>query len=105
MAKIIRSDGIREQVFHDTDNGYVIETKQNVDNILAINRQQLDLDKQRTGFVNEMHHVARIPLTVIDDLNKMGVMKGFVIVDDTAFAKWLNGTEIGQACKTYRGQL
>jgi hypothetical protein len=105
MSKIIRSDGIREQVFHETDSGYVIETSQNIDNILAANKEQLDFDKQRTGFVNEMHHVARIPLTVIDDLNKKGVMKGFVIVDDTAFAKWLNGTEIGQACKTYRGQL
>jgi hypothetical protein len=105
MSKIIRSDGIREQVFHETDSGYVIETKQDIDDILALNKQQLDFDKQRTGFVKETHHVARIPLTVIDDLNKMGVMKGFVIVDDTAFAKWLNGTEIGQACKTYRGQL
>lgn len=105
MSKIIRSDGIREQVFHETDSGYVIETSQNIDNILAANKEQLDADKQRTGFVNEMHHVARIPLTVIDDLNKKGVMKGFVILDDTAFAKWLNGTEIGQACKTYRGQL
>jgi hypothetical protein len=105
MAKVIRSDGVREQVFHDTDSGYVIETTQNIDDILASNKQQLDFDKQRTGFVNEMHHVARIPLTVIDDLNKMGVMKGYVIVDDTAFAKWLNGTDIGQACKTYRGQL
>jgi hypothetical protein len=105
MAKVIRSDGVREQVFHDTDNGYVIETSQNIDDILAVNKQQLDFDKQRTGFVNEMHHVARIPLTVIDDLNKKGIMRGFAIVDETEFAKWLNGTEIGQACKTYRGQL
>lgn len=105
MAKVIRSDGVREQVFHDTDSGYVIETKQDIENILAINKQQLDFDKHRTGFVNDLHHVARIPLTVIDDLNKKGVMRGFAIVDDTEFARWLNGTEIGQACKTYRGQL
>jgi hypothetical protein len=35
----------------------------------------------------------------------MGIMRGFAIVDETAFAKWLNTTEIGIACKTYRGQL
>lgn len=105
MSKILFDDGIRKQTFHDTENGYVVETSQNIDDILAINKQQLDVDKQRSGFVKEMHHVARIPYTVIDELNKRGVMKGFAIVDEAEFAKWLNGTEIGQACKTYRGQL
>ena len=69
------------------------------------NRIQREFDKQRTGFLNELHHVARIPNAVIDDLNQKGIMKGFTIVDEAAFAQFLNGTELGQACRTYRGTV
>jgi hypothetical protein len=105
MSKIIFNDGTRVQKFHTIDDMVVIETSQDISNILEQNKIDLEADKQRTDFLDEMHHVARIPNTVIDDLNKMGVMRGFAIVDDTAFAKWLNTTEIGIACKTYRGNL
>lgn len=105
MSKIIFNDGTRVQRFHTVDDKVVIETSQDISNILEQNKIDLDADKQRTGFLRDMHHVARIPHTVIDELNKMGVMRGFAIMDDTAFAKWLNTTEIGIACKTYKGNL
>jgi hypothetical protein len=34
--------------------------------------------------------VASIPMTVIDDLNKAGIMRGFAVLDDKRFAAWLN---------------
>jgi hypothetical protein len=34
--------------------------------------------------------VASIPLTVIDDLNKQGIMRGYAVLDDKRFAAWLN---------------
>lgn len=105
MSKIIFDDGTRVQKFHVVDDKIVIETSQDVTNILERNKVDLEADKARLGFTEDLHHVARIPNTVIDDLNKMGIMRGFAIVDETAFAKWLNTTEIGIACKTYRGQL
>jgi hypothetical protein len=37
-------------------------------------------------------------------MNKKGIMRGFHIVDDAEFAKWMNGSE-GQVWKTYRGTL
>lgn len=105
MSKIIFDDGTRVQKFHVVDDKIVIETSQDITNILERNKVDLEADKARLGFTEDLHHVARIPNTVIDDLNKMGIMRGFAIVDETAFAKWLNTTEIGIACKTYRGQL
>ena len=105
MSKIIFDDGTRVQKFHVVDDKIVIETSQDITNILERNKVDLEADKARPGFTEDLHHVARIPNTVIDDLNKMGIMRGFAIVDETAFAKWLNTTEIGIACKTYRGQL
>jgi hypothetical protein len=95
----------RQQVVHaDGDGGIVIETKQDVTEILESNKQLLEADKQRTGNLNELHHVARIPFTVIDDLNKKGIMKGFAIVDDAAFASWLNSSDNAQ-WKVYRGTV
>lgn len=100
------SNPIRTQTaYADGDGGLVIETKQDITDILEANRVQREFDKQRTGFLNEMHHIARIPDTVIDDLNKKGIMRGYAVIDQAAFAQFLNGTEIGQACKTYRGSI
>ena len=95
----------RQQVVHaDGDGGIIIETKQDITEILESNRQILEADKARLGHVKDLHHVARIPFTVIDDLNKKGIMRGFVIIDDTAFAKWLNDSDNAQ-WKVYRGNI
>jgi hypothetical protein len=100
------STPIRTQTVHaDGDGGIVIETKQDITEILEANKAQREFDKQRTGFLNEMHHIARIPYTVIDDLNQQGIMRGFAVIDQDRFAQFLNGTELGNALKTYRGTV
>ena len=99
------SNPIRTQTVHaDGDGGIVIETKQDVTEIIEANKAQLEFDKARTGNLNELHHVARIPFTVIDVLNQKGIMKGFTVVDDVGFAKWLNDPE-NAVWKTYRGTV
>ena len=99
------SNQIRTQTVHaDGDGGIIIETKQDVGEIIEANKAQLELDKQRIGHLNELHHVARIPFTVIDVLNQMGIMKGFNVVDDVGFARWLNDPE-NAVWKTYRGKV
>jgi hypothetical protein len=100
------STPIRTQTaFEDGDGGIVIETKQDITDILEANRLQREFDKQRTGHLNELHHIARIPYTVIDDLNQQGIMRGFAVIDQDRFAQFLNGTELGNALKTYRGTI
>lgn len=97
---------MRTQTVHaDGDGGIIIETKQDITEILEVNKVQREADKQRLGFLNELHHVARIPNTVIDELNQKGIMRGFAVIDQDRFAQFLNGTEIGQACKTYKGTI
>lgn len=99
------STPIRTQTVHaDDDGGIIIETKQDVTDIIEANKAQLEFDKQRTGYLNELHHVARIPFTVIDDLNKKGIMRGFNVIDDVGFARWLNDPE-NTVWKTYRGTI
>lgn len=99
------STPIRTQTVHaDDDGGIIIETKQDVTDIIESNKAQLEFDKQRTSHLNELHHVARIPFTVIDDLNKKGIMRGFNVIDDVGFARWLNDPE-NTVWKTYRGTI
>ncbi len=95
----------RQQVVHaDGDGGIIIETKQDVTDILKEVEEIRDQDKARTGHLKEFHHVGKIPYTVIDDMNKKGIMRGFAILDDVEFNKWMNSPE-GQIWKTYRGTL
>jgi hypothetical protein len=100
------SNPIRTQTVHaDGDGGIIIETKQDITDILEANKIQREFDKQRTGHLNELHHVARLPYTVIDDLNQKKIMRGFAVIDQERFAQFLNGTELGNALKTYRGTI
>ena len=95
----------RTQTVHaDGDGGIIIETKQDVTEIIEANKAQLEFDKERKGHLNELHHVARIPFTVIDVLNQRGIMKGFNVVDEVGFARWLNDPE-NAVWKTYRGTV
>lgn len=95
----------RTSVVHaDGEGGIVIETKQDVTDILKEVEQIRDADKSRTGHLKDFHHVGKIPFTVIDEMNKKGIMRGFAIIDDAEFAKWMNSEE-GQVWKTYRGTL
>lgn len=99
------SNPIRTQTaYADGDGGIVIETKQDVTEIIEANKAQLEFDKERRGHLNELHHVARIPFTVIDVLNQRGIMKGFNVVDEAGFASWLNDPE-NAVWKTYRGTV
>ena len=99
------SNPIRTQTaYADGDGGIIIETKQDVTEIIEANKAQLEFDKERRGHLNELHHVARIPFTVIDVLNQRGVMRGFQVVDEAAFASWLNDPE-NAVWKTYRGTV
>lgn len=99
------SNPIRTQTaYADGDGGIVIETKQDVTEIIEANKAQLEFDKERRGHLNELHHVARIPFTVIDVLNQRGIMKGFNVVDEAGFASWLNNPE-NAVWRTYRGTI
>jgi hypothetical protein len=94
MAKILEKDDIRNKVAHDTeDGGLVIETVQDVSAILEQNKQEYNATNGRWGNDVFDNKIASIPLTVIDDLNKAGIMRGFHVVDQKKFRAWLNNPD------------
>ncbi|AFB70756.1 hypothetical protein MTPG_00005 [Methylophilales phage HIM624-A] len=94
MAKLLEKDNIREKVAHNTDNGeIVIATEQDVTNIIEQNKKEYNQTNGRWGEDVFDNKIASIPLTVIDDLNKLGIMRGFHVVDQKKFRAWLNNPD------------
>ena len=94
MAKLLEKDNIREKVAHNTDNGeIVIATEQDVSNIIEQNKKEYNATNGRWGEDVFDNKIASIPLTVIDDLNKANIMRGFHVIDQKKFKAWLNNPD------------
>jgi len=98
-------ENFRTHTVHSDDNGgIIIETKQDISDILERNKVLREVDKARTGATEDLHLIGSIPFTAIDKLNQMGIMRGFAIVDEPAFKRWLNQPE-QDVLKIYRGKV
>lgn len=95
----------RNTVAHaDGDGGLIIQTVQDVSGIVEANRKEFNSYDERAKWSGEVYgnKVASIPLTVIDDLNKQGIMRGFHVLDEKRFRHWLNERD-NQAFRTRPG--
>ncbi len=93
MEKVIFDDGVRKQIAHDDgEGGLVIETAQDVSGIIEANKAEYNSVDYGARW-GDFTKVATIPFTVIDALNKQGIMKGFEVKDTAAFKRWLNDPE------------
>ncbi len=75
-------------VAHDTDGGVILEIRQDVSQIIEANKKQYN--ETTNKYDDVITHVARLPLTVVDDLNRKRVMQGFKVIDQKAFKAFLN---------------
>jgi hypothetical protein len=83
----------RQSAVHaDGNGGIVIETRQDISDILEQNKKEYNSFDERAKWSDELfgNKIASIPMTVIDDLNKQGIMRGFAILDEKRFKAWLN---------------
>ncbi len=84
------------------DDQVILTTKQDVSEIVEANKQQVNAATKKVDDV--LTHVARIPNTVIDVLNKMGIMRGFMVTDEKRFKAWLNEPD-NRVWRTYPGSV
>lgn len=83
----------RQSAVHaDGDGGIIIETRQDISDILEQNKKEYNSFDERAKWSDELfgNKVASIPMTVIDELNKQGIMRGFAVLDEKRFRAWLN---------------
>jgi len=79
---------IRQTAVHaDGEGGIVIQTRQDVSDIVEQNKKEYNSFDERARWSDNLfgNKVASIPMTVIDDLNKQGIMRGFAVLDDKRF--------------------
>jgi hypothetical protein len=97
----------RDQRVHaNGDNGVVIETTQDVSGIIESNKKHFNAYDEKSRWSGELfgNRIASIPLTVIDELNKQGVMRGFAVLDEPRFKAWLNHPD-NRAFRTRPGRV
>jgi hypothetical protein len=83
----------RQSAVHaDGDGGIIIETRQDISDILEQNKKEYNSFDEKARWSDEIfgNKVASIPMTVIDDLNAKGIMRGFAVLDEKRFKAWLN---------------
>lgn len=78
---------------YDTDTDKVtIETRQGATDsynaLLDLNAASRNLTSAKTPYQDGMHHVARIPLVILEDLQRRGITR-----DQKEMKKWLNDPE------------
>ena len=89
---------------HKTDKGLVIETAQDVTHILEANKKEYNADDGKWGDDIFDNRIARIPDTVIDHLNTLGIMRGYHVLDQKEFMKFLMKPE-NKYLRTKRGRF
>lgn len=88
------------------DGGIVIESSQDVGGIIESNKVQFNSYDERAKWSDHLfgNKIASVPLVVIDDLNKKGIMRGFHVVDQARFKEWLNNPD-NRAFRTRPGRV
>jgi hypothetical protein len=102
MPKLFSVNEGSVTVAHETDDGVILETRQDVSHIIEANKRKFN-DSDGT-FKEFATHVATLPLTVIDDLNRKRVLKGFKVIDDKAFKAFLNNPD-NRFFRTHPGHI
>lgn len=105
MSNII-SNGITDTSFVDNGDELVIVKSQNISAILEMNKREYAAQDERKNWGDDAfsNKVASIPLVVFSDLEKLGITRGFAVIDKKRFHAWLNDPD-NRAFRTRAGRI
>lgn len=92
MKQVLRQDAdtkVVQTAYSDGDGGLLIETKQDISAIIEQNKREYAAKDQRSKW-GEWDKIGSIPLTVFQELNKLGICRGFMVMDQKKMKDWLN---------------
>jgi hypothetical protein len=95
MKRVLSVDPLTKSAEIATDDGeggLIITTTQDCTDIIENNKAQYAQTDEREKY-GDWAKVASIPLAVFQDLNSLGICKGFAVVDQKKFKDWLNDPE------------
>ena len=102
-------NGITSTSFVDDGDQLIIAESQNITNVIEQNKKEYAQSTSSKGWDGEnvfgsKNKVASIPLVVLADLEKQGIMRGFHVVDMNRFKAWLNNPD-NQVFRTRQGRI
>lgn len=76
----------------DGEGGLIIRTSQDVTDIVEQNKAQYNAGSVHDKW-GDLTKVASLPFTIIDTLNRKGIMRGFAVINEKEFRAFLNDPE------------
>jgi hypothetical protein len=98
MKKVLQVDSLTKTADiaqSDGEGGLVITTTQDVTEIIEQNKSDYAQMDERSRWSGEVfgNHIARIPLSVFQELNQQGICQGFAVLDQKKFKAFLNNPD------------
>jgi hypothetical protein len=95
MKQLISADASalkKTEAAFDGEGGLIIRTAQDVTAIVEQNKAQYNAGSVHDKW-GDMTKVASLPFTIIDTLNRKGIMRGFAVINEKEFRIFLNDPE------------
>lgn len=99
------SNGITTTDFKDDGENLIVTQKQDITDIIESNKADYNATDSKASWGDTLNNrVARIPLTVFQDLEKQGITRGFTVIDMKRFKDWLNNPD-NRVFRTRAGRI
>lgn len=89
LIGVDEAGGEKRSWYADGEGGLIVKHEQNVAPILEANKAVYNQTDERARW-GELTRVAEIPNSVIADLNRQGIMRGFTVIDQKRMKAFLN---------------
>ena len=83
--------GVKTSVY-EADNKLIIENSQDISTVLESNKSRYAATDERARW-SEFEHIGWIPDSVIIELNRQNILRGYAVVDQKKFKAWLNDSD------------
>lgn len=83
--------GVKTSVY-EADNKLIIENSQDISAVLESNKSRYAATDERARW-SEFEHIGWIPDSVIIELNRQSILRGYAVVDEKKFKAWLNNPD------------
>jgi len=78
--------------YADNEGNLVMKAESDLTHIIEANKASYNSIDERARW-GDGQLVADIPFPVIEDLNKQGILRGFVVIDQKRMKAWLNNPD------------
>ena len=95
MKQLISADASalkKTEAAADGEGGLIIRTTQDVTDIVEQNKAQYNAASVHDKW-GDLTKVASLPFTIVDKLNRRGIMRGFAVINEKEFRAFLNDPE------------